>query len=261
MPRVVVTRPAPQAQQWAEALRTRGLDALALPLIETAALADPAPLRAAWQALDQHQALVFVSGAAVRHFFESNEPETLARWTSGAIKTRAWSPGPGTVQALRAHGLPAALIDQPAADARQFDSEALWAVVRPQARLGARVLRVRGGDARGQGRGRDWLAERLAEAGAEVHDVVAYQRRAPPWGEAERAQARAAAAPGTLWLFSSSEAVAHLRALLPGQDWSGARALATHPRIEEAARAAGFGVVYASRPALAEVVASIESAQ
>ncbi|MGE3348297.1 MAG: uroporphyrinogen-III synthase, partial [Ramlibacter sp.] len=38
-----------------------------------------------------------------------------------------------------------------------------------------------------------------------------------------------------------------------------ARAVATHPRIAQAAREAGFGVVCESRPALADVVASIES--
>jgi uroporphyrinogen-III synthase len=62
-----------------------------------------------------------------------------------------------------------------------------------------------------------------------------------------------------VWLFSSSEAVANLRALLPDQSWQQARAVATHPRIAQAARDAGFAVVCESRPALADVVASIES--
>jgi uroporphyrinogen-III synthase len=62
-----------------------------------------------------------------------------------------------------------------------------------------------------------------------------------------------------VWLFSSSEAVAHLRSLAPGQSWSRACALATHPRIAQAARAAGFGVVCESRPTMAELIASIES--
>ncbi|MDQ3273162.1 MAG: uroporphyrinogen-III synthase, partial [Pseudomonadota bacterium] len=61
----------------------------------------------------------------------------------------------------------------------------------------------------------------------------------------------------SVWLFSSSEAVGHL----PPGDWSQGRALATHPRIAEAARAAGWGVVVESRPTLADIVASIESMQ
>jgi uroporphyrinogen-III synthase len=71
--------------------------------------------------------------------------------------------------------------------------------------------------------------------------------------------ARQAATDGSVWLFSSAQALANLRRLLPGQDWSGARAVATHPRIAAAVRNAGFGVVCESRPVLAELVASIES--
>ena len=42
------------------------------------------------------------------------------------------------------------------------------------------------------------------------------------------------------WLFSSSEAVGHLPALAPQADWSRSRALATHPRIAEAAHRLGI---------------------
>jgi uroporphyrinogen-III synthase len=80
------------------------------------------------------------------------------------------------------------------------------------------------------------------------------------WDEAARATARRAAADGSLWLFSSSEAAGNLARLLPGAQWQQARALATHPRIAQAVRALGFGQVGETRPALADVVASIESA-
>ena len=69
----------------------------------------------------------------------------------------------------------------------------------------------------------------------------------------------AASADGSVWLFSSSEAIANLAAWLPGQDWQRARAVATHLRIAANARKLGFGVVCESRPVLASVVASIES--
>jgi uroporphyrinogen-III synthase len=64
---------------------------------------------------------------------------------------------------------------------------------------------------------------------------------------------------GSIWLFSSSEAVANLVASLPGQSFGQARAVATHPRIAQAAREAGFGCVLKTRPTLDDVVASIES--
>jgi uroporphyrinogen-III synthase len=61
------------------------------------------------------------------------------------------------------------------------------------------------------------------------------------------------------WLFSSSQAIANLLTLEPRADWSGARAVATHPRIAESARSAGFGVVCESRPGLDAVIAALES--
>ena len=146
----------------------------------------------------------------------------------------------------------------------QFDSEALWQQVAPQIRPGDRVLIVRGqsGDAPAntQGTGRDWLAQQIGKAGGQVDFVAAYERCAPRLGAAEVALAQQAAHDGSLWLMSSSEAVAHLAQALPGQRWGAARALATHPRIADAARKAGFGQVRECRPALEDVVASIESA-
>jgi uroporphyrinogen-III synthase len=90
---------------------------------------------------------------------------------------------------------------------------------------------------------------------------VAYTRAAPAWGEAQCAAARQAAGDGSLWLFSSSEAANNLRSLLPGQDWSRARALATHPRIAQSVRALGFGDVQATHPGWDAVLASIESSR
>ena len=63
------------------------------------------------------------------------------------------------------------------------------------------------------------------------------------------------------WLFSSSEAVQHLRSLAPGADWSGALALASHPRIAAAARAVGFGRVEAVSPTPASVAERLSRAR
>ena len=68
-----------------------------------------------------------------------------------------------------------------------------------------------------------------------------------------------AASDGSLWLFSSAQALANLVVRMPGQDWGRARAVATHPRIAQAARDAGFSVVSESRPDMDDLVASIES--
>jgi uroporphyrinogen-III synthase len=61
------------------------------------------------------------------------------------------------------------------------------------------------------------------------------------------------------WLFSSSESIGHLQALVPTAVWGKARALATHPRIAQRARDAGFGQVHECRPSVDAVVACLQS--
>jgi len=257
--RVILTRPEREAGRWLASLAAHGIDACALPLISIAAVPDAARLQAAWNGLEAFDAVMFVSGSAVQHFFEANSAKPRVGGSKFAIKTRAWAPGPGTAAALADAGVPLAAIDAPDRDAGQFDSESLWQQVAGQARPGARVLIVRGGDAQGQGAGRDWLAAQLVAAGVQVDTVVAYLRRAPHWHAQQLALAAQAAADGWPWLFSSSQAIANLGVLLPQQDWSAARAVATHPRIAQAARTAGFGVVCESRPTVEAIVAALKS--
>ena len=53
--------------------------------------------------------------------------------------------------------------------------------------------------------------------------------------------------------------LANLIAAFPGQSWQGAAAVATHPRIAQAARDAGFGRVALAGAGLDALCASIES--
>lgn len=262
--RAIVTRPQRDAQQWTQDLQAAGIAAAALPLIAIRGVRDPAlhaALARAHADSSRYRALMFVSGNAVHYFFEGFPAAAIAAPAQAAINIRAWAPGPGTAQALLDAGVPAERIDRPAPGAAQFDSESLWQQVAPQIGPGDRVLIVRGaaGPAAEGGSGRDWLAQQIAAAGGSVEFVAAYERAAPELTPAQQALAREAATDGSVWLLSSSEAVTHLRAALPGQDWSGAHALATHPRIAAAARAAGFGTVAQCRPSFDDVVASIES--
>lgn len=271
--RVIVTRPQREAQTWLTTMAARGWDVQSLPLIDIGAAPDPTVLRSAWQDLESgvstYQAVMFVSASAVQGFWDARPPgaETVPDGLLGV--TRCWATGPGTRRALLAAGVPSGRIDSPPADAGQFDSEALWAVVGSQVRSGGRVLIVRGTDApldaeavkhtHDQGVGRDWLAQRLAVAGVAVDFVLSYVRAVPSWDASQQALARRSAADGSVWLFSSSQALSNLQCILPGQDWSAARALASHPRIEKAVRQAGFGVVKLVPPVLDEMIASIES--
>ncbi len=243
---VIVTRPAAQAAGWVRALQALGQPAQALPLIAIAPATDLAPVHAAWQRLPEFALVLFVSANAVNHFFAAAPP--LAGWPD---QVSAGSTGPGTSAALRAAGVAEAALAEPAADGQRFDSEALWARIAGRDWAGRRVLVVRGDE------GRDWLAEVLRGRGATVEFVAAYRRQPPVPTAAERellASARATPA-AYLWQFSSSEAIANLRRLAPDVDWSRSSAVASHARIVEAARAAGFGRVELTPPDPAAVAA------
>lgn len=267
--RLIVTRPRREAQQWVFDLSAQGLDAVALPLINIGPVDNAAALGSAWQQVGDYVAVMFVSANAVDYFFESNKPPDQHGCAWPATKTRAWATGPGTTRALLRAGVAPVGLDAPSLDAAQFDSEALWARVSAQITPGARVLIVRGQDTAaagspgsgagsGSGLGRDWLAERIQQAGGLVDQVVAYQRRAPEFSPFEQALAQQAASDGSVWLFSSSEALANLVAHMAGQSFAGACALATHSRIAQAAKVAGFGQVLETRPTVKDVAAALQ---
>ena len=280
--KIIVTRPRFEADAWVKQLRALHFDAIALPLIDIGEPPDKDDTRRAWQNLHQYRAVMFVSSNSVRYFYSLSMPlaseliaynaiKNIANLSKKASKIRMWATGPGTRKALLEQGVPNDHIDAPALNAAQFDSETLWSIVKNQIKPGDKVLIVRGSssntkDADGaesqQMNGRPWLADQLAASGVQVEFVVSYQRSAPVFDAAESALMSQASADLSVWLLSSSEAVTNLKALsepIVGLNWSHARAIATHPRIAQAAREAGFGVVYESRPLLSDVVASIES--
>lgn len=267
--RLIVTRPAPEAQAWVHALRERGWPAQALPLIQIGEPETPDEQqglrhwRSHWSRAD---AILFVSGAAVSHFFATEVAAPPAD-----LKTRFWAPGPGTArllaQVLERMGIDAGRIDAPPADAEQFDSEHLWPRVASQVRPGHLLLVVRGSSPEQEapevndiaGHGRDWLIQQCRARGGQVEGCVAYVRRPPIFTPTDEALVRDAAEAGSAWLFSSSEAFLPLRRLRPAADWSSASALVTHPRIGARAREAGFGRVLVTRPSLSDVMGTLES--
>lgn len=248
--KLLVTRPAAQAAEWVQRLRERGVEAEALPLIGISPPRDARAVQTAWGGLAAHRLVMFVSPNAAEQFFALRPAG--AEWPAEML---AGSPGPGTTRTLCALGVPAEAIAEPAADAAQFDSESLWQQLKQRDWRGASVLIVRGES------GRDWLADTLRAHGAAVSFVTAYERGAPQLDAHAQALLRAAlAAPrAQLWMFSSSESIAWLETLAPAADWRDAAALATHPRIAQRAREAGFGTVLECRPSLEAVVACLQS--
>jgi len=266
--RAIVTRPEPDATRWVQLLAARGVVASALPLIGILPASDPEPIREAWRNWGCFKAVMFVSRPAAEHFF-AQQPLQLQP-VGNVSQTRFWCTGPGSGAALLRLGVASELLDAPAPDSPQFDSEALWDLVAGQIQPHDQVLIVRGeadsdgddaADVAGRGTGRAWLAARLARAGAQVEFVVAYRRLAPVWSQAQRQLAQQAATDGSVWIFTSAQAALNLAAAAVHASWSAAVAVTTHPRVGATVRSLGFGTVVESRPTLDALVASIESMQ
>ncbi len=278
-PRLLLTRPLAQARDWSERLAALGVPTLAFPLIDIVPNEEAGPARQAWADLHRQALVMFVSPNAVRHFFD-HRPDAMA-WPDGVL---AATVGPGSAQALEAAGVPAGLIVQPPPGADSLDSEHLWPEIQRVAGhdwTGRAALMVRGDG------GREWLGDRLREAGAQVEAVSVYRRQCPVLDSAGRERlATALRQPQDhVWLFSSSEAVGYLAdmvgepsgpsgaptspecgtdadkgadtggtagAAIP-VDWRIVRAVATHERIAARARALGLVHVVLVRPDAAAV--------
>jgi uroporphyrinogen III methyltransferase/synthase len=248
---VVITRPAGQSNELIAQLEAAGIAVLDFPLIDIAPVTDEAPLRAALASLERYALVVFVSPNAVDHAFARSDAIWPHALPIGVV-------GPGSVQALARHGVAApayTIISPPSApddDTARFDSEGLFAAI--DTALGAaslegkRVLIVRGDG------GREWLADRLREAGAEVETVAAYRRLVPEpsIGGWARVHALLAGAPHT-WLLTSSEGVRNLHELAQEHltadeiaQLKHANLVTPHPRIAQTARALGFDSITVS---------------
>lgn len=245
---VVITRPAGQSQALAAQLETHGLRTFEFPLITIEPVRDDAPLREALGALDRYALVVFVSPNAVDRAFACYS--AISSIWPHALPVAVV--GPASVAALARHGVaaPAHRVISPAGAADEeparFDSESLYTALEKtlgeDAFADKRVLIVRGDG------GREWLADRLREAGAEVEAVPAYRRVVPepPIGAWETVHALLEGAPHA-WLVTSSEGVRNLDELAREHLTAGeivelrhAPLVAPHARIGETARGLGF---------------------
>lgn len=273
-PTVVVTRPAGQSRQLTEALQSAGLDVLGFPLLAIGPPADDAALRAALARLADYALVVFVSPNAVSFALDAlanvqNAP-ALPQWPAEVPVAVV---GPSSVAALAERGIaaPAYRVVAPAGahgnaeihnEPARFDSEALWSELdtTPGAFSGQRVLIVRGNG------GRDWLGDRLRDAGATVDAVEAYSRTLPEPTAMQWQAVRDNVKPGAppcAWLLTSSEAVRNLDALarlhLSPQEHERLKqmqCIAPHARIAAQANALGFAHVLPAAPGDAGLLAA-----
>lgn len=254
-PPVIVTRPDAGGRSLAEALAARGFEALWLPAFEIGPAPDEAAARAALERIADFDLAIFVSPAAARAtaaLLAGSWPARTAIGAVGAATARA------VAQAIA--GAQAAPCIAPG-EAKEHDagSEAFWDALTRSALRPQRVLLLR---AEG---GRAWLADRLAAAGARVTAVAVYSRRARSAGDDDIAALRrwreAGRAPAVL--VTSSEAVDVLVSQIEragARDWMrAALALATHARIAERLRAAGFARVAIVAPRTDAIEAALRA--
>lgn len=212
--RVLVTRPAAQAQHLADEITRLGGQPIGLPLLEIQPLA-PATM----PDLQGTAILIFVSANAVDYGLASL-PDWPASLLVGAI-------GQATAQHLAAAGCRVDLISD------RSDSEGLLALPAMQDIQGKSVVIVRG---RG---GRETLAAGMRARGAQVTYLEVYERRCPRW-QADDVQTALGADVITV---TSGEALDNLAQLarLPGAEavWS-KPLLVFHARIAGRARELGF---------------------
>jgi uroporphyrinogen-III synthase len=164
--------------------------------------------------------------------------------------------GGGSMAALKNHRI--SIEDSPTPvilpqDNAHWDSEGLWSELQklPWSWPDKKVLIFKG-----EG-GRDWLAETLKNAGAQVEAISVYARvpldlNNPVWGDIhvmDFAQ--------SLWLLTSSEAVRYLvRAQLP---LDLATAICPHHNIADAAEQVGFGRVLICEPGDDALIAATQA--
>lgn len=234
---VVVTRPGEAGRELAAALVAVGQPALWLPAFELGPPPDEGAARAALADLAAFDLAIVVSPQAAR----ATGALLAGPWPAG---TAIAAVGGGTQAAVRAAIAGAAqarlLAPSDDGDASQAGSEALWPLLEAMRPRRVLLLRAQGG--------REWLAERLSAAGAEVIAVAVYSRRPFSPDAALRARLAEAAVSGLASLISSSDAVEAVASLLAPQPevlaaLRAGPALATHPRIAERLRAAGFARV------------------
>jgi uroporphyrinogen III methyltransferase/synthase len=196
---VLLTRPAPQNETVARALRARGAQPLYAPTIAIASPDDPTAERRALEQLSRYQWIVFGSQNGVDAFFA--RLAELGRDARFIGSTRIAAIGSKTAQRLGMHGVRADLVPTP------FVAEALASALIDATRP-ADHLMIYGAE-----QSRDVLAKTLELAGRTTTVVSAYKTVFHMDPHLEQTAARADA-----WTFTSASTVTGFAQGLGGAD-------------------------------------------
>lgn len=260
---IVITRPTGQARQLSEALQTSLLSngftsettpkIISLPLLTIAPKSDDVLEGQILTALQTADLAIFVSPNAIECTMRILEKS----WQDLASKPIPIGVmGGSSMAALKNHGIgvesnPTKVI-LPQSNAH-WDSEGLWTELQKLKWdwSNKKVLIFKG-----EG-GRDWLAETLKNAGAQVDAFSVYARvpldlNSPAWSDIHEMDFAK-----SLWLLTSSGAVRYLgQAKLP---LNLATAICPHHNIADAAEQIGFGEVFTCEPGDEALIAASQA--
>ncbi len=219
---ILVTRPRHQAQSLCSRFIELGARVLVQPTIEIAPCEDWGAVDDALSRLDQFDWLVFSSANGVEHLLTRLFSLGRDLRALGGIQLAAI--GPGTAEALEAWHLNADLVPD------EYRAETLADAMAPHV-AGKQVLLARAN------RGREVLAERLQQAGAQVSQVVVYTSTDM---EDIDPQIETALSDGDVdWITVTSSAIAQSAARLFGGSFGQAKLASISPVTSEILRSLG----------------------
>lgn len=199
--RILVTRPAHQAQALCDLVTANGGIAIRFPVIHIQPLTDEA--QQAQGILQAYDLAIFISANAVQY-----AQPILAGHNNAHLQLAAV--GNSTANAIRALGYPLPLVPP-----QDFNSEGLLALPELQHLHGKRVLILRG-----EG-GRELLAQSLRQRGAQVDYLNLYRRCLPALDPAAHPWLANGAIDSIV--ISSREGLQNLLQLLPNPPWLAAK--------------------------------------
>jgi uroporphyrinogen-III synthase len=237
--RVLITRPAGQADGLAEAVVAAGFEAKIVPVMVIEPITDPKTLRPAVNAvldLDSYQHIIFISTNAVGYgmgLVDQYWPQWPERVCWHAI-------GKATAQALLHYDIDAQV------NGDTYTSEALLASPRLQSLSGQKVLIFRG-----QG-GREHLAEVLRQRGGGVDYAEVYCRRSATENSKQLQQTLAEGV--DIMVAASADSVKNLLQLAEKQSILAIPLVVPSARVAMIATAAGFHCVLTAANAGSDAV-------
>jgi uroporphyrinogen III methyltransferase / synthase len=223
--RVLVTRPAHQADDLARPLAELGAEVLYQPAIEIRPLPLAGPSRELVERIDQFDWVVFSSSNGVRCFLE--QLATAGRDLRALGKARIAAVGPGTAEELARCRLNADVVPD------EYRAESLASALQVGA-AGNHFLLIRAS------LGREVLAEELTKAGGIVEQVVVYESLDVE--QPDPAIAEQMAAGRINWTTVTSSAIARSLARLFGESLKQTKLVSISPITSGTLRELGYDV-------------------